>query len=66
MQDIINQIDEKVQIIFEKSGEHGTFRDAIWISQSEYDAASPESIDTIKEQRYQNWLAIVNAPAVSE
>lgn len=66
MQDIINQTEGKVQVIFEKSGEHGTFRDAIWMSQSEYAAISPEALETIKQERYQNWLAIVTAPAVSE
>jgi hypothetical protein len=66
MEDIINQIDEKVQIIFEKSGELGTFRDAIWMQQAEYAATSPESIEAIKEQRYQNWLMVVSPPAVSE
>jgi hypothetical protein len=66
MDDIINQIDGQVQVIFEKSGDYGTFRDAIWMSQTEYDVASQETISEIKEQRYENWLAIVNPTVVSE
>jgi hypothetical protein len=66
MDDIINQIDGQVQVIFEKSGDYGTFRDAIWMSQTEYDVTSQETINTIKEQRYENWLAIVNPTVVSE
>jgi hypothetical protein len=61
MEDIINQIDGKVQVIFEKSDGERTFRDAIWMAQSDYDATSPETIESIKQERFDNWLAIVNA-----
>jgi hypothetical protein len=61
MEDIINQIDGKVQVIFEKSDGERTFRDAIWMTQAEYDATSPETIESIKQERFNNWLAIVNA-----
>ena len=66
MEDVINYIDGKVQVIFEKTGDYGTFRDAIWMSQSEYDSTSQETINVIKEERYQNWLTIVNPTVVSE
>ena len=62
MDDIINQIDGKVQIIFEKTQDNQTYRDAIWMTQEEYDATSSTDIDAIKQQRFDNWLAIVNAP----
>lgn len=62
MEDIINQIDGKVQIIFEKSQDNQTYRDAIWMTQEEYDATSSTDIDTIKQTRFDNWLAVVNAP----
>ena len=61
MEDIINQIDGKVQVIFKKSDGERTFRDAIWMTQAEYDATSPETIESIKQERFDNWLAIVNA-----
>lgn len=60
MEDIINQIDGKVQIIFERTDGTSTFRDAIWVSQTEYDALTLAEIQAMQQQRYDNWLAIVN------
>ena len=61
MTDIINQIDGKVQVIFEKGDSTQQFRDAIWMTQEEYDSTAPETIEAIKQERYDNWLAIINA-----
>jgi len=61
MADIINQIDGKVQVIFEKGDSNQQFRDAIWMTQTEYDSTTPEAIEAIKQERYDNWLAIINA-----
>ena len=61
MEDIINQIDGKVQIIFEKSQDDQTYRDALWMTQEEYDATPNETIESMKQERFDNWLAIVNA-----
>jgi len=62
MEDIINQIDGRVQIIFEKTSEYNqTYRDALWMTQEEYDATSSETIESMKQERFDNWLAIVNA-----
>ena len=61
MSDIINQIDGKVQIIFEKGTSDRQFRDAIWMTQEEYDNTSSDTIESIKQQRYNDWLAIINA-----
>lgn len=61
MEDIINQINGQVQIIFEKGEGSQIYRDAIWMTQSEYDSTSSETIDSIKQERYDNWLAVVNA-----
>jgi len=61
MSDIINQIDGQVQIIFEKTSGNQTFRDALWMSQSDYDATSADTIEAVKQQRFDDWLAIVNA-----
>jgi hypothetical protein len=61
MEDTINFIDGKVQIIFQK-GEHPmTYRDALWFTETEYSAVTTEHLDQVKQQRYDNWLAIVNA-----
>ena len=69
MDDIINQIDGQVQIIFEKTQDNQTYRDAIWMTQEEYDVTEQATIDTteqtvidaIKQERFDNWLAVVNA-----
>lgn len=62
MEDIINQIDGKVQVIFEKSTtDNQTYRDALWMTQAEYDATPSETIESMKQERFDNWLAIVNA-----
>ena len=63
MEDIINTIDNKVQIIFERTSiTNMTFRDALWFTQAEYDALTPENILTLQQERFDNWEAIVNAP----
>jgi len=63
MEDIINQIDGKVQVIFEKSTtDNQTYRDALWMTQAEYDATPSETIESMKQERFDNWLAIINAP----
>ncbi len=61
MEDIINKIDGQVQIIFEKGEDTKLYRDAIWMTQEEYDSTSASAIDAIKQERYDNWLAIINA-----
>jgi hypothetical protein len=66
MTDIINQIDGQVQVIFEKGEGSQTYRDAVWMSQSEYDSVSTETLESIKQERYDNWLAVVNAMPIEE
>lgn len=60
MEDIINYIDGKVQVIFERGEQPLSYRDAIWMSESEYAATTRESIITIQDKRYTDWLALVN------
>ena len=62
MADIVNQVDGKVQVIFSRSGDYGTFTDALWMTQEQYDSTSADVLEAMKEERYANWLAIVNAP----
>jgi len=64
MADIINQIDGQVQIIFEKGEGAETYRDALWMKQSEYESMSSETIESMKQQRYDNWLSIVNPTVI--
>ena len=59
-----------VRIIFEKEYEHGIFRDALYFSQEDYALLSEIEIEALKQQRYDNWVAIVaemsNQPAPIE
>jgi hypothetical protein len=64
MADIINQIDGQVQIIFEKGEGAETYRDALWMKKSEYESMSSETIESMKQQRYDNWLSIVNPTVI--
>ena len=66
MADIINEIDGKVQVIFEKGEGTQIYRDAIWMTQSEYESTSSEAIDMIKQERYDNWLIVVNSLPTEE
>ena len=51
--------DGKVRIIFEKEFEHGMFRDALYFTQEEYALLSEVEVEDMKQQRYDNWVAIV-------
>jgi hypothetical protein len=59
MEDIINQIDGQVQIIFEKGSGHQKYCDAIWMSQEDYDTTPSETIESLKQQRYDNWINVI-------
>jgi hypothetical protein len=61
MEDIINIIDGQVQIIFERGAQPLLFRDAIWMYEAAYANTSRETILAIQEQRYADFLAVVNA-----
>lgn len=62
MADVINQVNGRVQIIFERGESGQIFRDAIWMLQAEYDTTPAETIQALQDERYANWLAIVNPP----
>lgn len=67
MENIVNQIDGQVQVIFERTNNEGLlFRDALWFSQEEYDSTTAEQILQLQEDRYNNWLAVITAPAIEE
>jgi hypothetical protein len=53
-----------VRIEFERTAENGmVFRDAIVVSQAQYDAWTPEQIELLEQERFDAWWAIVNAPS---
>jgi hypothetical protein len=49
-----------LRIRFEKTDGKNTFNDALIFSQAEYDALTEHQIEEIKQQRFDNWLAIIN------
>jgi hypothetical protein len=54
-----------IKIDFEFETQYGTFRDAIHLPQDH--TLSEDEITTLKQQRLDNWLAIVNpAPVEGE
>lgn len=42
------------------------YSDALVMTQEAYDALTPEQINTLQQARYDNWIAIINAPPESE
>jgi hypothetical protein len=66
MDDIVNKADGKVQVIFEKTGDRGSFRDALWFSDEEYENTTSDQILSLQQQRYENWLAVINAMPTEE
>lgn len=53
-----------VKIDFEFDTQHGVFRDALYLPKDH--AYSEAEIQAMKEQRRDNWIAIVTAPSVEE
>ena len=53
-----------LQIIFEASTKHGTYRDAIYLPDNH--TLSDAEIEALKQQRVDNWIAIIEAPPPSE
>ena len=67
MEDVINTLDNGyIQHIFEISQDGQTYRDALVMPQEQYDLLSAEQIATMKQARFDNWIAIINAPPVEE
>ena len=64
VEDIINNVDGQVQVIFERGEGSLLYRDAIWMTQEEYNNTSSETLTTLKETRYNNWIDMINNPPV--
>lgn len=48
---------------FEIGTEPLVFKDALIMPADQYNALTPDEIAALKQQRYDNWIAIINAPA---
>ena len=66
MTDIISQIDDNVQIVFEKSNGVNILQDVINLTKEEYAALSHVQLENIKQTRFDQWLAFMNAPPLKE
>jgi hypothetical protein len=53
-----------IQIVFEFTTKYGVYRDALYLP-DDHGLAEAE-IEALKQQRVDNWLAIVEAPPVEE
>lgn len=53
-----------IKIDFEFDTPHGVFRDALHLPDDH--AFTEDEIQAMKQQRVDNWIAIVNAPPVEE
>ena len=52
----------KIQVIFKTTTAYGDYQDALWFSQAEHDALTPEVFEAKKQERIDKWIAIVSAP----
>lgn len=53
-----------IQIIFEFQTQYGVFRDALHLPENH--GLSDEQIDAMKQERVDNWIAVVTAPPPEE
>jgi hypothetical protein len=51
-----------MKIDFEYSTPHGIFRDALYVE----DTVSEQDIEAMKQERLNNWLAVIENPPVEE
>lgn len=54
----------RIQVIFRVDTPHGTYQDALWFSQEEYDNLKQEDLDKMKQERIDNWIKVVTTPAL--
>lgn len=51
-----------IKIDFEFDSQYGVFRDALHLPEDH--GLSDDEVQALKQQRFDNWIAIVNAPPV--
>lgn len=56
--------DAMQQIVFEADTKYGTYRDALYLPDDH--GLTDAEIEALKQQRVDNWLAIIEAPPVEE
>jgi len=59
----IKQLDDgRIADEFEIGEEPHVLKDALVMSQADYDALSADEVQAMKQARYDNWIAIILAP----
>tara|TARA_R110000868_G_scaffold31232_1_gene114566 strand:- start:8330 stop:8524 length:195 start_codon:yes stop_codon:yes gene_type:complete len=53
-----------MKINFSFSSQYGTFSDALYLPDDH--GLSDEQIEAMKQQRFDNWIAVITAPPVEE
>jgi hypothetical protein len=53
-----------IQIIFEFQTQYGVYRDALHLPEGH--GLSDEQIDAMKQERVDNWIAVITAPPAEE
>jgi len=56
--------DGRIADEFEIGEQPHVLRDALVMRVSDYESFTPEEIAAMKQARYDNWIAIINAPPV--
>ena len=51
-----------IQVRFQEETDYGSYHDALYFTQAEYDALKQEDIDTLKQKRIDNWVYIITHP----
>ena len=52
----------QLRFTIEKDGR--SYSDAIVLPKEDYEKLTPEDIETTKQQRFDNWITILNTPAI--
>ena len=59
----IKQLDDgHIADEFEIGEEPHILKDALIMTQADYDAMTPDEVQAVKQSRYDNWIAIILAP----
>jgi hypothetical protein len=61
MADIIETKNGKIVVKFKKGDTPFVLSDALWFTEEVYNSITPEEIEAIKQQRYDDWYAIVES-----
>ena len=53
----------RIQVIFRVETQYGPFQDALWFSPEEYANLTQEDLNTLEQQKIDNWLTMMSTPS---